>query len=140
MYYGPTYYGHTYYCHQVRVAEEVDAAERFAMASPEPTLADLDAAVFAPRRSTAPTAPSTAPTAPSTAAAVAAPFEVSSGAETKATGANETNEVTKATEATEATEQWLSFPEAIADAHRVAMRTDPKVVVMGLTVTPNPNS
>eukprot|EP00964_Phaeocystis_antarctica_P128471 scaffold92270_cov25-Phaeocystis_antarctica.AAC.2 len=98
------------------------------MASPEPTLADLDAAVFAPRRGTAPTAPSAA-----AAAAVTAPFEVSSGAETKATKANEANEANRATEATkaiEATEQWLSFPEAIADAHRVAMRTDPKVVVM----------
>ena len=43
------YYGYTY-SHQVRVAEEVDAAERFALASPEPSIADLDAAVFAPRR------------------------------------------------------------------------------------------
>ena len=103
--------------YQVRVAEEVEAAERFALASPEPSLADLDAAVFAPRR-TAPTAPA-APTAVPTAAA---PVEAAN----------------KAAEATEAPEQWLSFPEAIADAHRVAMRSDPKVLLMGLTLTPTP--
>ena len=99
------------------MAEEVEAAERFALASPEPSLADLDAAVFAPRR-TAPTAPA-APTAVPTAAA---PVEAAN----------------KAAEATEAPEQWLSFPEAIADAHRVAMRSDPKVLLMGLTLTPTP--
>ena len=100
------------------MAEEVEAAERFALASPEPSLADLDAAVFAPRR-TAPTAPTAAPTAVPTAAA---PVEAAN----------------KAAEATEAPEQWLSFPEAIADAHRVAMRSDPKVLLMGLTLTPTP--
>ena len=117
------YYGHTY-CHQVRVAEEVDAAERFALASPEPSIADLDAAVFAPRRiaPATPAAPA-APTAAAAAAAAAAPLEV----------------VTKVAEATAAPEQWLSFPEAIADAHRVAMRSDPKVAVMAFPLIPTPD-
>jgi len=81
-----------------RAAAAVDAAETFARASPEPGLADLDAAVFSP--------PSFSPPRHAAAAAAASPQPPS--------GARE-----------------RSFSEAIAEAHAVALRSDPRVVVMG---------
>mmetsp|Transcript_40999 Transcript_40999/g.135849 ORF Transcript_40999/g.135849 Transcript_40999/m.135849 type:complete len:652 (+) Transcript_40999:298-2253(+) len=82
-----------------RAAAAVDAAETFARASPEPGLADLDAAVFSP--------PSFSPPRHAAAAAAAAPPQPPSGARER------------------------SFSEAIAEAHAVALRSDPRVVVMG---------
>ena len=88
-----------------RVAEEIDAAEAFALASPEPNLADLDHAVFAPATAGyAGSAASAASTSASNAATVVAAAEE---------------------------ERSLSFSEAIAEAHQVALSGDPRVVVMG---------
>ena len=89
-----------------QVAEEIDAAEAFALASPEPNLADLDHAVFAP------------------AAAATA-----STAVTAASAATSAATATAATEEPE--ERLLSFSEAIAEAHHLALSSDPRVVVMG---------
>lgn len=127
----------------VALYEQVDAAEMFAMASPEPTLADLDAAVFATRAAAAApnaaapnaaapnAAPNTAPNAAPTATSpiTAASTNAAATASTNAAASTATFEPPSVVAGAQPADHSLSFAEAIADAHRVAMRSDPRVVV-----------